>query len=442
MPTGGGLLQLVAQGKQDIYLTGNPQLSFFKMVYRRHTNFATESLPMYFDGTPNFGQRISCLVPRRGDLLSKVYLRVTLPQLTLQGTSGELASYCNAIGHALIEEINIVVGEQEIDRQTGEWMEIWSQLTTPASQRQALDTMIGRVDAYMPPNIIPAPDGLTLYIPLQFWFCRNSGLALPLLALQYNPIRINIKLAPLQKLFWTGALLEEPCAENVEVNPAKLLSCMLWGEYIYLDEEERRKFTSTSQEYLIEQVQYTSPIAAPVSQQTVNIPIEFNHPLREFIFVAQRDVMPRYHEYFNYSSLAIGEIFTTPAPPPLGNILAPGQIRTDLITDAVLKLDGYDRFEPRDPLYFRVVQPYEHHTTTPVESYIYCYSFAIQPEQTQPSGSMNASRINNIVWQVNMNQALNVPGFFSRGNCTVRIYAINHNIFRSQEGFGGLLFKI
>jgi hypothetical protein len=142
MPAGGGLLQLVAVGKQDLFLTGNPQISFFKMVYRRHTNFATESQPMYFDGTPNFGQRITCLIPRRGDLLGRVYLDVTLPQL--RDTSGNLLSYTNSVGHALIQEITFEVGEQEIDRQTGEWMEIWTQLTTPAGQRDALNDWSSR----------------------------------------------------------------------------------------------------------------------------------------------------------------------------------------------------------------------------------------------------------------------------------------------------------
>ena len=132
MPAGGGLLQLVATGKQDMFLTGNPQISFFKMVYRRHTNFATECQPMYFDGTPNFGQRITCLIPRRGDLLGRVYLDVTLP--LLRDISQNPLSYTNSIGHALIQEITFEVGEQEIDRQTGEWMEIWTEVTTPAGQ--------------------------------------------------------------------------------------------------------------------------------------------------------------------------------------------------------------------------------------------------------------------------------------------------------------------
>ena len=176
MPAGGGLLQLVATGKQDLFLTGNPQISFFKMVYRRHTNFATESQAMYFDGTPNFGQRITCLIPRRGDLLGPIYLDVTLPLIT--DTNGNPLSYTNSVGNALIQEITFEVGEQEIDKQTGEWMEIWTQLTTSASQRDALNEMIGRIEPYNRPDFKPGVNsqGLRLLIPLQFYFCKNPGL--------------------------------------------------------------------------------------------------------------------------------------------------------------------------------------------------------------------------------------------------------------------------
>jgi hypothetical protein len=236
MPAGGGLLQLVASGKQDVFLTGNPQISFFKMVYRRHTNFATESQPMYFDGTANFGQRISCLIPRRGDLLGKIYLEVLLPQLTspnIVDGSNIPVSYVNAIGNALITEITFEVGEQEIDRQTGEWMEIWEQMTTPTGQREALNNMIGRVDGYQVPDLIPGPNspGLLLQIPLQFYFCRNPGLYIPLLALQYHPIRINITIAPLQGLFYCQELLTSPKG-SIMVNPAQITSMMLWGDSV------------------------------------------------------------------------------------------------------------------------------------------------------------------------------------------------------------------
>ena len=453
MPAGGGLLQLVATGKQDLFLTGNPQISFFKMVYRRHTNFATECQPMYFDGTPNFGQRITCLIPRRGDLLGRVYLDVTLPRLV--DTSGNPISYTNAIGHALIQEITFEVGEQEIDRQTGEWMEVWTQLTTPAGQRTALNEMIGSVANPYPAGVQIWPatntEGLRLLIPLQFYFCSNPGLYLPLLALQYSPIRINITLRPLQQLFWLQLSQRQPgvppsCSTQVNCT-SQIVNMMLWGDYVYLDVEERRRFVSNSHEYIIEQVQYTPPYSLTAAQTTATISIEFNHPIKEFIFVVQRDVMMNYNEWFNYSSLPYTESYVAPFSTQYVNSNAPAG-RLDLISTAKLQLDGYDRFAYRSPQYFRLQQPYEHHTTTPVDSFIYNYSFALRPEDSQPTGTMNASRIDSIVWQIQMNPVLSnpdttvLPASKQRGNCHIVVYAHNYNVFRVINGFGCLLFTI
>jgi hypothetical protein len=447
MPAGGGLLQLVATGKQDLFLTGNPQISFFKMVYRRHTSFATESQPMYFDGTPNFGQRITCLIPRRGDLLGRVYLDVTLPQI--RDTSGNVLSYTNSIGNALIQEITFEVGEQEIDKQTGEWMELWTQLTTPVGQRDALNEMIGRVELYNPPNLVPGAQsaGLRLLIPLQFYFCNNPGLYLPLLALQYSQIRINITLRPLQQLFWVPPPLVQvdwvpACSTSVDCT-SQIVNMMLWGDYVYLDVEERRMFVSASHEYIIEQVQYTPPYSITAQQTTATISVEFNHPIKEFIFVVQRDAMMNRNEWFNYSNLAIGQ--STPAlVQPYLNSNAPAG-RMDLIATAKLQLDGYDRFMERVPQYFRLQQPYDHHTTTPVNAFIYNYSFALRPEDAQPTGTMNASRIDSIVWQIQMNPVLSnpvMPASEQRGNCHIVVYGHNYNVFRVINGFGGLLFTI
>ena len=450
MPSGGGLLQLVATGKQDVFLTGNPQISFFKMVHRRHTNFAVESQPMYFDGTPNFGQRLTCLVPRRGDLLGRMFLEVTIPVLT--DASGNTLSYTNSIGHALIQEISFEVGEQEIDRQTGEWMEIWTQLVTPPGQRNALNEMIGRFEQYNTTQIIPGTQsgGIHLLIPLQFYFCNNPGMYLPLLALQYSPIRINLTLRPLTSLFWVPPPQPPQSQENfnpacsVQVNcTTQVTNMMFWGEYIYLDVEERRRFVSESHEYLIEQVQYTPPHAVPAGQTTVTIPVEFNHPIKEMMFVIQRDTMINRNEWFNYSNLGIGEILPSTLRPYKNSNSAAG--RLDLLSTAVLQVDGYDRFAARSANYFRLQQPYDHHTTTPVNSYIYNYSFALRPEDAQPTGTLNASRIDSIVWQLNLDPNLtNVPTiqWQKRGPCRVTVYGHNYNIFRVINGFGGLLFTI
>jgi len=412
----GGLLQLVALGKQDVFLTGNPQMTWFKMVYRRYTNFAIESQPMYFDGTPDFGKRITCNVPRRGDLLGQVILEVTLPALTM--TTGDPVSYINSIGHALIQEITIEIGEQEIDRQNGEWMEIWSNYTTTTDKQTGFYNMIGKVDGYSPPSLFGP---LKLYIPLRFWFCKNPGLALPLIALQYHPIRINLTLRPLNQLFFSQGLTGPGCT-SLEVTPTSITDLMLWGDYMYLDVDERRRFVSNAHEYLIEQVQYTSQIPIAPGASSGSLRLEFNHAVKELFWYIQRDDMTRYHEYFNYSSLGTFEVGT----------------RQDLLQDAVLQLDGFDRFQVRDAGYFRLVQPWQYHTVIPEEFFLYSYSFALRPEDVQPSGSMNASRMDSINLQVNINTAL----INSVGTLHARVYGINHNVLRIAEGFGGVLFTI
>ena len=178
-------------------------------------------------------------------------------------------------------------------------------------------------------------------------------------------------------------------------------------------------------------------------QNTATIQVEFNHPIKEFIFVVQRDTMVSRNEWFNYSNLAKGEQIP-PLVQPFVNSNSPSD-RLDLISTAKLQLDGYDRFMERSPEYFRLQQPYDHHTTTPVNSFIYNYCFALRPEDIQPTGTMNASRIDSIVWQMEMNPILTnplMPAWQQRGPCQIRIYAHNYNVFRVINGFGGLLFTI
>jgi hypothetical protein len=305
-------------------------------------------------------------------------------------------------------------------------MEIWSNLTTDASRRQGFNEMIGRVEPYIQPsNFGPTK----LYIPLQFWFCKNPGNYLPLLALQFHPIRINLNIRPLQDLFYTGQLVTN-CA-TLQVNPVKITDLRLWGDYVYLDVEERRRFVANAHEYLIEQIQYTPPIPVPVGASVVSARLEFNHPIRELIWIVQRDQLQSYHEWYNYSSVSMTEV---------------GK-RQDLLASAIIQLDGYDRFDSRDAGYFRLVQPFMHHTAVPNDAYIYLYSFALRPEDVQPTGSVNASRIDNFVLQASIvpDSALGVgdPNYTPpRGNAHITIFATNHNVLRIVNGFGGVLFKI
>jgi hypothetical protein len=463
MPGGGGLLQLVAQGKQDVFLTGNPQITWFKMVYRRYTNFAIESQQIYFDGDPDFGKRVTALIPRRGDLLGPMILEIVLPYVTM--SDGSSGVYVNSIGYALIEEISLEIGEQEIDKQTGEWMQIWTTVTTSASQRDALNNMIGRVDGLnTPPSVITSPScsvggykygARKLYIPLQFWFNKNPGLYLPLLAMQYHPIRINMKIRDL------GSLISNPntadSCSSLQPLPTKIVDVRLWGDYVYLDREERRRFVANTHEYLIEQIQYTPQVSIPEGINIQNVRLEFNHPIRELFWVIQREIMKNTHEWFNFGSTSAFE----------------AGISRDMLQDTTLQIDGYDRFDARDAGYFRMVQPYQYHTSTDVTNFIYMYSFALRPEEMQPSGSLNASRIDNMNLMINLRPDSNEPTTLTipvvdangaqlldgngnrvtrtvvnpsyvpnRGKAHVVVYARNHNVLRVVNGFAGLLFKI
>ena len=425
MTQGGGLLQLVAMGKQDVFLTGNPQVTWFKMVYRRYTNFSTESSIIQFDNQADFGRRVTTLIPRKGDLLGPMWLEIQLPAI-YDSVTGNPVSYTNAIGHALIQEISLEIGEQEIDKQTGEWMEIWSNHTITQDKLQGWNNMIGKTtgasQGNAPSELVNMYGPLYLYVPLRFWFCKNPGLALPLIALQYHPVRINITLTPLQSLFvLTNGRV--PC--DTTVKSASITSMTMYGDFVHLDVEERRRFVANSHEYLIEQVQYTPSQSIDQTASTVQIPMEFNHPLKELFWVIQREAAANVNQPFNYTNLTVGETSTQVG-------------YQNLITTALLRLDGYDRFDIRNADYFRLVQPYQHHTVIPVNDFIYSYSFALRPEDSQPTGSMNASRIDTIVLQLQMNTTVSP----ARGPASVRIYGLNHNVLRITDGFGGILFRI
>jgi hypothetical protein len=420
MSSGGAALQLIARGRQDIYLVGNPQITFFKQVYRRYTNFSMESQPIYFDGTANFGRRISAIIPRKGDLLHRMMLEVSLPMAV---TGDQNTSWVNGIGHALIEEVTLEIGEKEIDKQTGEWLHVWSSLTTSSSKQTAYYNMVGRQTAYTQ-DAQPGP--IKLYIPLRFWFCNNIGMSLPLIALQTHPVRLTVKFRDLQQLFYRNSL-QSNCTQTIDA--VNITDVTLYGDYIYLDVDERRKFASVKHEYLIEQVQFSPLNSIPANASVANIPLNFNHPIKELIWVVQQTRMNETNEIFNYSSLQLNE-----AGRPY-----------DLILDALIKFDGFDRFHKRDISYFRLVQPWQYHTTVP-DDFIYLYSFSINPEDSQPSGSFNASRLDSLVLTLTMNNTLNNTNssmFIApivQQDATCVVYAVNYNVLRIVAGMGACLF--
>ena len=392
---GGGLMQLVAYGAQDIYLTGNPQITFFKVVYRRHTNFAVESIEQTFNGSARLGNKFSCTISRNGDLLSNIFLEIDM-KTSFTGAGRE--------GFQIIDYIEVEIGGQCIDKQYGEWMDIWAQLSHENSKLRQLNRLIGGGGDV---------SGLDkkLYVPLQFWFCKNPGLALPLIALQYHEVKLNVQFKNSYTKINAGAYENSGAADGIE-------KCCVFCDYIFLDTDERRRFAQVSHEYLIEQVQFSNSLG--VNNGDNQLELRFNHPVKELVWVANPTSAATTHNFEHNNG---GDL---------------------TVSSALLQLNGHDRFRKRDGSYFANVQTYEHHSGeckvvagnaangtkgSPLGG-IYCYSFALKPEKHQPSGTCNFSRIDNAVMNVKI-----------AGATKLNVYAINYNVLRIMSGMGGLAYS-
>jgi len=465
---GGGLMQLVAYGAQDIYLTGNPQITFFKVVYRRHTNFSMEAIEQTFNGSADFGKRVTCTVSRNGDLMHRVYLQVTVPAVTA-GAGG--FRWLNWLGHVLIKNVEVEIGGQRIDKHYGDWMHIWNELTQSPGHKVGYANMVGNVPrlTQLTPADAKTPE-VDLYIPLEFWFCRNPGLSLPLIALQYHEVKINLEFRSASECYF-GAAVSVPSLE----------AASLYVDYIYLDTDERRRFAQVSHEYLIEQLQFTGDES--VSSVSNKIKLNFNHPCKELVWVVQKDAhvdttssaATKGKQWFNYTD-AVDHTWKTGTPGDAlggglvnynlqlsglndsttdtnvdstlsfensdgvttGSYLAMSQVDNGFnpVLSAKLQLNGHDRFSERLGRYFNLFQPYQHHTNVPATG-INVYSFGLKPEEHQPSGTCNMSRIDNATLQLTLTAAT-VAG---NADAKVRVYATNYNVLRIMSGMGGLAYS-
>ena len=421
---GGGLLQLVAYGAQDVYLTGNPQITFFKVVYRRHTNFAMEAIEQTYNGNTNFGSRVSVLITRNGDLINRVYFNGVIKNTGTPGTVGDWATdnkdvgLVSYFGQKLLKNVELEIGGQRIDKHYSEWLYIWNELTMTAGKKSGYDKMVGG-DANLRGTLLGGGESYELYVPLEFWFCRNVGLALPLIALQYHEVKVNIEfcqagdlvIAPAAGVsLWnwnasqTGGATST-AGQNGVAGDLSLEQAKMWVDYIFLDTDERRRFAQLSHEYLIEQLQFTGSEQI-TGTSTKGVRMNFNHPCKELIWT----VKIADNQWNDFSS---------------------DQAGTNPVTSAKIQLNGNDRFAERSGDYFSVVQPYQHHECVP-NSYkagINVYSFALKPEEHQPSGTLNMSRIDTSVLSLSAETGL------------VSIYAVNYNVLRILSGMGGLAYS-
>jgi hypothetical protein len=538
---GGGLLQLVAYGAQDAYITGNPHITFWKVLYKRHTNFAIEAMRVNFTGAPAYGQRLVAVVNRNADLVWKTYVEVSLPDMTSPAVDPVWTSGAQRrIGYLLLKKIEVEIGGQIIDTHYGEWLYLWETLTADYDTSVKLDSMVGgslggtstaALACRGRPNV--------LYVPLQFWFNRNPGLALPLIALQYHEVRFNITLGDSTDLVASTNFSNLNGAASALPAPRDMA---LYLDYIYLDVDERRRFAQESHEYLIDQIQYTGQ--QTITTSSARIDLTLNHPVKELVWVFQDA-----RKTDCGSDLTISTGYTQPFS------------YNDIVNRCRIQLNGQDRFDERFGDYFWKVQPYQHHTggafwptknaqsianalsvsgsptaltgsftlddatsvthtfaltsgtispgmvlngvaasdlvitavtwatattgtittasfnstaseytssyptaltyrpadTEPVTSTgtlttlaqtfqtanpINVYSFAISPEEHQPSGTCNFSRIDNATLVFD-SVASGVAGTFPSKNYpyNFRIYAVNYNIFRIMSGMGGLAYS-
>ena len=385
---GGGLMQLVAMGAQDVYLTGNPQITFFKVVYRRHTNFSKECIAQTFNGSVGFGSSVTCTLARNGDLVQEIYLRTSLTIKAASQANSE-AYKLNDVTN-LIKTVEVEIGGQKIDKHYSQWLDIYNELfETSHDYRYVMNSTSGTS------AVSKADVPVTHYIPLRFWFNRNPGLALPLIALQYHEVKVNVTLGAETDLI--GKLNDADIEEALTAGDTTLDSADLLVNYLYLDTDERRRFAQVSHEYLIEQVQHTG-----VETET-NIDMNFNHPVKALF----------------WSGAAW--------------------------TDVKLQLNGHDRAAVQPHDYYHLVQPYESglgHSgmsltantrawkTVAAGGPVGMYSFCLKPAEHQPSGTCNFSRIDNA--------RLNVGATDSNG---LYLFAMNYNVLRIMSGMGGLAYS-
>jgi hypothetical protein len=411
-------------------------------------------------------------------LITRVYVQVTLPAIdrTITGSNDAMFSWVPYLGQYMINNVYVEIGGQQIDKHYGEWLHIWNELTLPTGKQLAYLNMVnGYGGAVLSPDTscnacateLSAEDAAalacnnpqistngddcvfganvvntltdsvsgcipeqTLYIPLEFWFNRHTGLALPLIALQYHEVKINVEFENLQYLVNIEGT-DDKSAQAILSSVAQqgLVACSLYVDYIYLDTEERRRFAQVAHEYLIEQLQFTG--TESVTSTSNKIQLSFNHPCKEIIWVVQNpsyvDCNSQTNAPWRYTDSA------------LGNPTAVAKIQ----------LNGQDRFTEREGSYFNFVQPYQHHTSTPSTG-INVYSFALKPEDLQPSGSCNFSRIDNAVLNLTLTPATfttNVTNINEedvtgdQNSANVNIYATNYNVLRIMSGMGGLAYS-
>lgn len=464
---GAGIMQLLFIGQQDIFLKSNPSITYFKKVYKTHSNFAMESIRLDFNKSETFIYEKTTLklkIPRHADLVAQMYFVYEIPEIISDNVLN--FRWIQNIGEGIIDNYYISIGGSIIDKQYGEFLHIQNNLNFTTDKRDAFNRMSGNVlqlyapdqvallnnnlsnpplryrvgssyptyvpyDPLNPSTYKPSIPTRKIYVPLTFWFNKDIGNALPLVSLQYSEVELTIELRPwiqLYQLYYnkSGKLgfyspniyIQAHQFHNFVSNIPKtfLLSetvvdckCYIEANYIYLDDVERSYFAYKPLDYLIEQV---TLVERPNVQPTTVLDMVLQNPLKEIIWVLKRSDQNVYNSWFDYLDRF-----------------------EKIMHSAKIMFNGVDRFDEKESEYFNYLQPYQHHTGNPKDG-LYVYSFSIFPEEYQPSGSVNASRINNIQFYMTCREPRD-----STYSYNASLYVINYNYIRISSGLCGLVYS-
>ena len=403
-------MQLSSTGISDKYLTGNPQITFFKTIYRRHTNFAIENIKQDFNSTVSFGEMATCKIPFNGDLISKLYLEINLPALKQNQSNSTYVGWVNALGHHIIDYYDIKIGGQTIDTHYSQWLDIWSEIYLDNSTQKSYNNMILKSNTNLYYRINGTKEQ-TIFLPLNFWF-SNTGLSLPLLCLKYHEVTIDVKFKNISSLIKSDKILVNPL--DVNNNSINILSSYIHIDYIYLDSEERVKYANNKHEYLIEQVQFTGTKNIEPNIYNYQTKLDHRHNIKEIYFGLQPqsnlNIDTQYgneHNKYNNS----GE---------------------EIISEVELLLNSLSVFGVKNSLWLYSVNCFNCHSNSP-NDFLYSYSFALNPQEQQPSGSCNFTNIEDIRLKFKLKSQIN-------DYLNLYIFTKNYNILRITNGTAGVAF--
>ena len=512
MPSG-AIMQLTSYGSENLYLVGNPQITFFRTSYQRHTNFAYEWVQETINNKKNgleINNTVKMTVPieRHGDLLRDIALVVDLPDIYSEVSDN--FKWIRNIGHLMIDYAEFFIGPQSISKLDGQWMSIWYELTSSVSKKKYIDELIGNVpELYDPPNYYgstqPSIKKRRLRIPIPFWFTEHPGLAVPLIALQYTKITIQFTFRKINDLFTFGKgsqqspyhFYQERHPKNTKTyhdydestifnkftNNDWKQNMFLDVKYAYLDDPERRIFSSAVSEYLITVTQKKKTSLRGNGAETIDI--NCFHPVKEMIWTFQRDDLKHTNQWDNYTTLQnyndypmyikLCHLYNNihnlaPTLPDISHFklddshLPSGTKVSDFKTmientdsnhlsstnkdafDNYLNIKYFCRFvfnnherqAPRSDIYNRCQEPYNSHTGEAEHNkQIYTMTFSEDPELVQPTGSLNFSTLTT----AEMHFRLKKPPTDSTYQYNLNFYIRSMNVLRIMNGMGSLVFS-